>query len=84
MDKFAKLYEHETIGQILVMKTTNDDENPALKVIIGVEGVEVSAGPGYKDSDDGWDALDAAFDKVDEEFAVSFAENLVVMVGGSV
>jgi hypothetical protein len=82
MEKFAKLYEHEGIGQILVMKTSNDEGRPSLKVIISVEGDEVAAGPGYADTDEGWDALDDAFDKVDETWAVEFAKQLFLVGGG--
>ena len=82
MDKFAKLYEHDKIGQILVMKSTNEDEYPMLKFIMLHEGVEVSAGPSYEDSDAGWDLLDLAFNLVDEENAVEFASGVFATIGG--
>jgi hypothetical protein len=82
MSKFAKLYEHEGIGQVLVMKTGNDEGAPSLKFIINLDGEEVAAGPTYRDDDDGWASLDKAFDKVDEQTAVDYAKALVDMMGG--
>ena len=82
MEKFVKLYEYSAIGQILVMKTTNEEGKPALRVVINADGAEVAAGPTYKDTDDGWDALDAAFNDVDEKWAVEYAQTLLQMLGG--
>ena len=83
MDKFAKLYEHEALGQILVMKTQNDDGYPHIRLIMNIAGSELAGGPSYNGTDDeAWDLLDEAFDKIDEDWAFGFAENLYQIAGG--
>ncbi|SUE95828.1 Uncharacterised protein [Ectopseudomonas mendocina] len=73
MKKFAKLFEFEDIGQVLVMAVAGDD-NPELQFHfqpnnLGVCIVKTS----FKgeDEDAQWDAVDKAFEMVDEERAYS-------------
>lgn len=69
MNKFAKLFESEKYGQILVK---NDDEDgvPQLQVFFQPEGLGVCRSAiTFTEDDDGYDKCDAAFEKCDLELA---------------
>ena len=68
---FAKIFESETLGQILVMKDTNDDGDPCVTVMFdhqlcGTEDTEIFLGLikthfGFDDDE----KRDSVFDRVD-------------------
>lgn len=76
MSKFAKLYEHPTIGQILVkLDRSNDDSEPEIRFFftptnLGVRSVAIV----YEDTDSGWDKAETYFNAVDYETAVARVE----------
>ena len=69
---FAKLYETEQYGQILVMKDHSADDGPeiAFHFESKVEGVGVCAVRiGFPDNDRGHDVCDNLFEKIDQKHA---------------
>ncbi|HLV16003.1 MAG TPA: hypothetical protein VKY70_00880 [Pseudomonas sp.] len=67
---FAKIFYANGIGQILVMRDTNDECNPALNIYFEPKGFGVCRiGLGFKDTDDGWEKRDEAFAKMDQAMA---------------
>lgn len=71
MSKFAKMFESEEYGQVVVM---NDDLDglPAVVVFFQPEGMGVcKAALKFSDDEEGYDKCDAAFEKVDLELAES-------------
>lgn len=76
---FAKLFQHEVYGQILV-RTTQDDDSPAIAVRIDIGGRDNSAEIflGYED-DQGKAATeirDEKFDGIDESAAFDLAADI--------
>jgi hypothetical protein len=85
MGKFAKLFD---IGeeQVLVHTETDKDDNPTLRMVTDIDGVEaavrLSFGPkdGQEetfDIDKAWAACDRAFDAFTEVDAVKLRDKLV-------
>lgn len=71
MKKFAKLFETEAHGQILVKLDAGDD-GPELRFYFDpdIEGLNVcSVAISAKDTDAGWKAMQAAFDRQDADTA---------------
>ncbi|MGD9809673.1 MAG: hypothetical protein AB7E76_02665 [Deferribacterales bacterium] len=74
MDKFAKLYETEKYGQILVLKEDHEDE-PSISVKVRPEGLGgASFSFNYNDSDEGIEELCRCFDEFTQEAAEEAAE----------
>ena len=68
-DKFAKLFETEKYGQILV-KIDSSDDGPEVRFYFQPENLGVcSIAHSFKDSDAGWLAAEKFFHKVDVEVA---------------
>lgn len=73
---FAKLFDVDGIGQILVIKRHGD--GPELTITFRMPNESVcDIKLGYPDSDDGWDQLDAAFNQVDETTAANLAREQI-------
>ena len=69
---FAKLFESESLGQILVMKDTNDDVDPCVTVMFDpkIEGFEnIKVGLGFED--------DERRDRVWNDITLERAESVV-------
>lgn len=69
MKSFAKLYETER-GQILALRTQNDDGNPAVEFMFNPENESFglcSFSVCFEDTDDGFDKRDKAFDTLAED-----------------
>lgn len=80
MDKFAKLYDFEDLGQVLIVIDQSDDEDcvPSIKVSsIPSENLGVcSTSFKYEDNDEGWDKARAAFDSLTKADAYKIALRL--------
>lgn len=72
---FAKLFETEQYGQILVVRDRDADAKPALKVILFVPTVGALVTITTSFSDDG-DA-DLGFSRADKEWAMKVAKDLL-------
>lgn len=71
MKTFAKLYQVDGIGQILVKQDTSDDEGrPEVQVFFSPPNIGVcKVGLAFTDDDNGWQKCDAAFEGMTEERA---------------
>jgi hypothetical protein len=81
MNKFAKLYENESIGQILVkIDSAEDGDNEAeVRIYFEPKGFGVcSTAVLFKD----WDAAEEAFEKVEEKLCIEVVEKIVAEFGG--
>ena len=74
---FAKLYEKEGIGQVLV-KLDNSEKGPEIRYYFVPEGLGVcSVAVEFNDNADSWDKADAAFERVNEEQAIQLAREMI-------
>ena len=72
MSDFAKLFNTEKYGQIVVIQQGSDDAGGEIRFFFQPAGLGVcSLAMSFKDSDAGWDACDRAFEKVDEAMAIN-------------
>ena len=75
MKRFAKMFESENYGQIVVIQQSADDTgNPEIRFFASPDGLGVcSAALSYNESDTAWDSCNTTFEKVD----IAFAEGVV-------
>lgn len=76
-EQFAKLYEAEGFGQILVKRDDNEEGKPEVRFFImaPVAGLGVcSIALSFEDNDEGFKKRDAAFEKITEEKAIETAK----------
>jgi hypothetical protein len=72
MEKFAKIFESERFGQLLVVAGTGDDGEPELKITGKPKGFGLSSiCVGFPSTERGWLGLDNSFEKMDLEAAES-------------
>ena len=84
MSDFAKLFESEKYGQILVIKSTDDTEKPEIKFSCEPEGFGVcSIGAKFANTDEGWANRDSQFDKITLERAEAGAGAIFGLVNGN-
>lgn len=77
MKKFAKLFEHEKYGQILIVKKQNEESQPIISwsykpSIEEIDLIELFLI--YNDSDEGQKTRDEHFEKFDIQKAVKLVE----------
>lgn len=76
---FAKLYETEETGQVLV-KLDDGEKGPEIRYYFVPEGLGVcTMALEFTDDDKGtaWDKADTAFEKVNEEQALKLAKEMM-------
>lgn len=74
---FAKIFNSDKFGQILIVTDIDDLGAPALKVSILPEGLGVcSTLVSFTDDDKGYEHLDKAFTGIDETIAEQIALNI--------
>lgn len=67
---FAKLYGNDD-NQVLV-KLDQGEDGPEVRFYFKPDGLGVcSVASEFEDTDEGWDAAESAFEKVNEEMAIS-------------
>ena len=72
MSDFAKLFQSETYGQLVVIMQGSVKGRPELRIFMQPAGYCVSSmGLQYEDSDSGWDKCEADFEKIDLAWAES-------------
>lgn len=70
--KFAKLFETEQFGQILVQRQRNEDQDIAITFDPEVKHIQwATFRIGFPDTEQGETAADAAFEKIDEAMVVA-------------
>lgn len=73
--KFAKLFETEKFGQILIQRQRDDDQEIAITFDPGVECIGYATFKiGFPDTEQGEAAADAAFEKIGEAGAIAMVE----------
>jgi len=79
MRKFAKLYETEKYGQIVVFNDVCEVEDvPELKFYFIPEALDLcSSAIKFSADDNGFDLCDAAFESCDQEFAERIVASIV-------
>ena len=71
---FAKMFDSERFGQLVVMIDTNDVGDPVIFVYGNPENLGTySVGIGFPDEDEGWDNRDSVFADLTLEHAESIA-----------
>lgn len=81
MREFAKIYEFEDIGQVLVKIDTNEYDAPEVRIFccppeLGVCNFAFS----FEDSDDGWVRAENLFGKMTEHDAYGLAEDTMELL----
>ncbi len=81
---FAKLFETEDLGQVLVKIDTNEDCLPEVRFYfeppgLGVCSIGVNADT---DSHEDWNKIEMFFDSVDEEVALRHVRTVVNQING--
>ena len=67
---FAKIFDTEEHGQILVKKDSDTAGDPEIRTFFIPEELGVcSVALGFPDTEAGWSSLDKAFESVDEKWA---------------
>lgn len=71
-EKFAKIFENDEVGQILVTKgRVGEDDNPGVRITFAQPDMgQISTELGYHDDDEGWEEADKAFEQMTEEVAL--------------
>lgn len=83
MRKFAKLFETEKYGQILVIKNKDDDGFPQVQFNVYPKNMGICASAiGFPKTSQGWSDQDACFDSVDEQTAVNAVYDIFVFSEG--
>ena len=79
MDKFAKLFESEEYGQVLVINDKDSEDLPALVIKFTAEGLGVcEACLSYvDDSDESYDKRDIAFENITEVEALGAVKGII-------
>lgn len=76
MEDFAKVF-NTVRGQIVVMRDSDDDGDPALMFYAEPSGLGVCRLTlSFSDDDEGWDKLDDAFAKADERMALEVTKDM--------
>jgi len=84
MEKFATLYEVNGIGQILVLKTQDEDGSPVVKIDFCLaEGIRTAVSFSYDDDEAGYALQDKCFDSVSEEFCINIVNRTMKDLGFS-
>jgi hypothetical protein len=78
---FAKLFENEKLGQILVKIDCSDEDNFEAEVRVYFEPEEFGV-CSTAFSFDSWDKAEEAFDKLDEELCLSIVEPVIEQFTG--
>ncbi len=73
---FAKLFHHETHGQILVTKDTNDKSAPQIVISFEINETTFKYAPTYENSDAGFEKRDFYFENLTEQNAIANVEML--------
>ena len=74
---FAKIFNTEEVGQILVMNDASDDDNrPQIRFYFQPEGLGVCA-THINFNDECWDEADTAFEAIDEAKAIKMVEGVI-------
>ncbi|WP_120967017.1 hypothetical protein [Comamonas sp. lk] len=79
---FAKLFENPTLGQLLVQRSTNDDDRPGLRItfdpgIDELQPCDIFLSVGGVDDETAERAADELFTRFDEDMAIASVQKQV-------
>lgn len=78
---FAKLFETEQHGQILVVLQRGETGNPELQWSIKPEGFDVcTVNFTYQDTDAAWDTAQELLDSFTQEDAIKIADEIMIQI----
>ena len=77
MKNFAKLFEFDDIGQVLITCDTLEDDQPAVLLRCGNDGVTATPSWGFEDSDEGLVLRNKLFAMIDREQAYKIAHDII-------
>lgn len=78
---FAKIFESEKYGQLLVKADTCEEYKPEVRVYCEPPGLGIcSTALSFHDDDEGWDKQEAAFGMIDLEMAEAMTSELFKLV----
>ncbi|MDR2325463.1 MAG: hypothetical protein LBE51_08710 [Acidovorax sp.] len=82
---FAKLFTHSQLGQLLVQRDANDDEQPGIRITFdpGMEDLapcHLFLAVGGIDEDAASQAADQLFENFDEEMAVASVQKQIAQI----
>lgn len=82
MNKYAKLFETETQGQILVKIDEGEGGHPEVRFYFSPENLGVcSIACSYHEEEGAWDAAQRFFDSIDEQSALAAIGGIVEKMG---
>ena len=73
---FAKLFELEKHGQVLVTKDNSDEDAPQIKITFEIEGAIIKYAPTYENSDAGLEKRNFCFENITEQQVIANVEVL--------
>ena len=78
MKKFAKLYEYDSIGQVLATLSRGDDGPQIIVRIADINGIapEITMS-GYGDNDHGWNLAEEKLESVTEGEMLEIAQGII-------
>lgn len=80
MEKFCKLFETAELGQLVVMISRNDKDNPEVRMFAQPENLGVcSVAASYSDDVEGWNLAEDFFNRIDEAKAIEFSRALFTL-----
>ena len=72
--EFAKVFETEEAGQLMVKRDSNEEGEPEVRVYFKPKELGVcSIGLGFEDTDEGFDSADLIFSKANKKWALGIA-----------
>lgn len=79
---FAKIFESESMGQLLAKVDANDEGEPEVRLFFEPPGLGVcSLASVFSDDSDGWDKADKLFESMDLLFAENMARPVMGCLG---
>lgn len=78
---FAKLFETERHGQILIMFDSGDKDQPFVEAMIKPKGLGICKyGPSWDNTDEGWELAEEFFKGIDQRVAEKMADALLELI----
>lgn len=74
--KFAKLYETEKYGQVLITREVDEDSNPCIDFRVMIDGLDCISSISFEDPE----KEESAFNGIDEKAALIYAESAFNML----
>lgn len=82
MERFAHVFDFTDIGQVLILKDTDEDQNPAVKIHFTLPNFGVNQNIlAFEDNEEGYEGQDRCFEAFsDQAYAHNHVEQLIDQV----